>query len=317
VCGSADHHEVHGGSIPIVRCRCGLVFAAIAPDSIDFDSHYQDRYPPEAFLPQAPRKLAKSERELRMLERLTDGRRILDVGSSYGFFLATAARRGWSAAGVELSAADAEYARCEYQLDVFVGRLEQSPYPRGSFDVVTVRHVLEHVPDPVGLLAEARRHLKPGGVLLVAVPNLGSLPARLFGADWWWIDPPTHLLYFDRASLTRCLQAGGFDVLRVETSRGDDEHTAFYALFVANARLNLMRRLKSGGANPVVPSAPDTSPHEGNGARSAARWATARRVMDRLAMPVRPLGWVSDRVGLGSEVLVVARSKKGAGDSQP
>jgi SAM-dependent methyltransferase len=289
------------------------MFAALVPGAVDFDALYEARYPREAFLPQGPRKMAKSARELQVLEGLTDGRRILDVGSSYGFFLATAARRGWSTAGVELSASDAEYARREYQLEVFVGQLDVAPYPPGSFDVVTLRHVLEHVPDPMALLAQARRQLKPGGLLLVAVPNLSSLPASLFGADWWWIDPPTHLFYFDRESLTRSLRIGAFDVLHVETSRGDDEHAAFYALFVANSRLRLLRRLLAAAGGRTPPLLETASVRATHASRSAARWAAVRRIIDTLATPARPVGLALDRLGMGSEILIIARASEDMG----
>jgi SAM-dependent methyltransferase len=286
-----------------------LVFAVLAPGAVDFDALYQDRYPAEVFLPQGQRKMAKSAQELRLLEGLTKGRRILDVGSSYGFFLAIAAERGWSAAGIELSAADAEHARREYNLEIFIGRLEDSPYPPGSFDVVAIRHVLEHVPDPTALLAQARYQLKEGGLLLVAVPNIRSLPALLYGADWWWIDPPTHLFCFDRQSLTRCLRLGGFDVIHAETTRGDDQHTAFYAIFVANMRLRLMERIRpTRDAHSASLTDDYYSSLPNRELRSAARWAMVRKVIDAIAVPARPIGLALDRLGLGSEILMVARA---------
>src|SRR5262249_36830950 len=151
----------------IARCTCGLVYADVDPASIDFATLYAERYPPAAFLPQRARKVAKSHRELALLEQTTAGRRLLDVGCSYGFFLDPAQRRGWSVAGVEFSAASASFARATYGLDVYTGLLADSPYDAGTFDVVTIRHVLEHVPDPARLITEAHTFLRPGGLILV------------------------------------------------------------------------------------------------------------------------------------------------------
>src|SRR5690349_4098831 len=117
-------YEVDGW--PISRCGCGLVYVDASPDAIDFATLYADRYPPEAFLPQRPRKVQKSHRELARLEQLTTGRRILDVGCSYGFFLDTAQERGWSVAGVEVSASAAQFARERYDLPVYTGLLSEA-----------------------------------------------------------------------------------------------------------------------------------------------------------------------------------------------
>jgi len=273
---------------------------------VDFSGLYADRYPPASFLPQRPRKVSKSHRELALLERLTAGRRLLDVGCSYGFFLDTAQRRGWSAAGVELSPESSQFARERYGLEVHTGSVADAPYEAGTFDVVTIRHVLEHVPDPGTLITEAWALLQPGGLLAIAVPNFGSLVARLFGPEWWWIDPPTHLFYFTRATLTRLLAKQGFQPVVHGTERGDDETMAFYLLFALNRRLGLGRRLRAtpppanGTADGIhVPAATSRN--------SPGVWGVARRIGEAIETAVSPLGRLADRAGLGAELLVISR----------
>jgi 2-polyprenyl-3-methyl-5-hydroxy-6-metoxy-1,4-benzoquinol methylase len=286
-----------------------LVYADVDPASIDFATLYAERYPPAAFLPQRARKVAKSHRELALLEQTTAGRRLLDVGCSYGFFLDTAQRRGWSVAGVELSTASASFARATYGLDVYTGLLADAPYDAGTFDVVTIRHVLEHVPNPAHLIAEAHTFLRPGGLILVAVPNLGSLAARLLGPQWWWIDPPTHLFYFTHATLARLLTQQGFESIAWRTERGDDETLAFYMAFALNRRLGIARRLRSAEPSAGAPSLAVGADQPAAGGPHPL-WAAVRRIGEGLEVLTWPIGKLADRAGLGAELLILGHARR-------
>jgi SAM-dependent methyltransferase len=114
-------------------------------------------------------------RALDRLERLTPGRRLLDVGCSYGAFLEVARERGWEVSGVELSRKGSEYAREHRGLEIFVGTLEQARFPDGAFDAVSLWDVVEHLDQPLELLRETHRILRPGGVLVVFTINQRSL----------------------------------------------------------------------------------------------------------------------------------------------
>jgi SAM-dependent methyltransferase len=307
LCGAGDPQRLHViRGYTIARCSCGLVYADVDPARVDFSGLYADRYPPSAFLPQRPRKVSKSHRELALLERLTEGRRLLDVGCAYGFFLDTAQRRGWSAVGVELSPESSQFARERYGLEVHTGPLADAPYEPCSFDVVTIRHVLEHVPDPGELITEAGALLRPGGLLAIAVPNFGSLAARLFGAEWWWVDPPTHLFYFTRATLTRLLAKQGFQPVVHGTERGDDETMGFYVLFALNRRLGLGRRLRAAPP-PTNGTAHGISTPAVMTRNTRGVWSVARRIGEGIEVVASPLGRLADRAGLGAELLVISR----------
>jgi 2-polyprenyl-3-methyl-5-hydroxy-6-metoxy-1,4-benzoquinol methylase len=304
---------------PFLTCRthvlvtcvgCGLVYATERLGAVELAEMYAHRYPPEAFLPQRERKLAKAHRELALLERLTTGRRLLDVGTSYGFFLVAARERGWSAVGVEIAPEPAEYARRIYGLDVRTGTLETVPLEPAGFDVVTIRHVLEHVPDPLGMLRRAVALVRPGGLILVAVPNLASLAFRLNGRYWWWIDPPTHLYYFTPRTLRAMLQRAGLEVVLAQSERSDDHPLLYTLLFSLNQRFRLGARLRRWRW-PLGGHAGLDAPDEGRPA-GPSRWGrhiwTAAQVLgealDRLA---RPLAVVPQRLLLCSEVLMVAQ----------
>ena len=102
---------------------------------------------------------------------LAHGTRLLDVGAGIGAFLAMAREQGWTVAGTEVSTSARNLARERYGLDLLFGQAEDLPLPSQAFDVVTLWHVLEHVPSPARLLRACAQALVPGGFLVVAVPN--------------------------------------------------------------------------------------------------------------------------------------------------
>jgi 2-polyprenyl-3-methyl-5-hydroxy-6-metoxy-1,4-benzoquinol methylase len=138
------------------------------------------------------------------------GRRILDVGCGRGYTLAALQRLGADVYGTQLSEPAAKLAASLIGSDrVFVGELADAHYPDAFFDCVTIWHVLEHVVDPLELLRDVARVLKPGGLLYVEVPNAGGLAARLFGCSWLAYDIPHHLYHFTPSTLAATAARAG------------------------------------------------------------------------------------------------------------
>ena len=151
-------------------------------------------------------------RRARLVDRCARPGRVLDVGCGRGLLPAQLRDLGREACGTELSAGAATHAREVLGIPVFVGPVEESPYEEGSFAAVVFWHVLEHLRDPRSALRHARRLLAPGGLLVVAVPNLESLQARVGGRGWFHLDVPRHYHHFGLRVLTRLLDEEGFDV---------------------------------------------------------------------------------------------------------
>lgn len=170
-------------------------------------------------LPDLITSLRKSKRRMAYmhLHDQTPGT-LLDVGCGDGRFLRFMQEHGWNVAGVEVDPQAVEQARKQYGLEVFCGELGAANLSPASFDAITLRHVIEHVPNPVGLLAQCKTLLKPGGLLVVVTPNTSSLGHQKFGRHWMGLDVPRHLMLFNTASLTKCAQAAGCRVISLTTS---------------------------------------------------------------------------------------------------
>jgi 2-polyprenyl-3-methyl-5-hydroxy-6-metoxy-1,4-benzoquinol methylase len=165
-------------------------------------------------IPALPSLKAAADAECRHMPRpACHSRRLLDVGCGNGDFLEIARQAGWQAQGVDPDPDAAATARVR-GFDVRIGGIEEFEDQAGNFDMVTLCHVIEHVPDPPSVLSSARRLLKPGGRLWIETPNLGSLGASRYGGCWRGLEPPRHLVVFSRAALEECLRAAGFGEIR-------------------------------------------------------------------------------------------------------
>jgi SAM-dependent methyltransferase len=166
-----------------------------------------------------PEKIRRVWRGKEILPWIGEGR-LLDVGCGPGVNLRTFQEQGWDVHGVEMSEAAAALARERVGDRIHLGTLDTVPYADESFDVIVMSHSLEHMFSPVATLERLRRLLRPAGVLVIAVPNAGSLEAKLF--DKWWVpwDPPRHLYHFEKMTLQKVLERAKFRVTRVRTAVG-------------------------------------------------------------------------------------------------
>jgi SAM-dependent methyltransferase len=209
--------------LPFVRCTaCGFVFRPELADSVHEvyeGGGYQDvrggHYA-------TPEEIAARDGDARvrlafLREHAPAGGELLDVGAAGGNFTAAAARGGFRARGVEPVPAFARFARDVSGADVADGTLEDLDLPAASLDVVTMWHVLEHIPRPVGELRRIREALRPGGALVVEVPNAGGVAARADGASWGSLEPDVHVNQFAPSTLRGALERAGLEVALVDT----------------------------------------------------------------------------------------------------
>ena len=182
---------------------------------------------------------------LREIERAVGGAgKLLDVGTAAGAFVAAARGRGWDAEGCEPNAWLAQWGAAHYGIVIRQGSVFDHQYAEGSFDAVTLWDVIEHTLNPREMLEHCRRLLKPGGVLIVNYPDIGSSIARVLGRRWLFLTS-VHLYYFDRTTITRMLGATGFRVeaMRPHWQRLELDYVLFRAALVSPGMSKLSRAL--------------------------------------------------------------------------
>jgi SAM-dependent methyltransferase len=225
-CGAErfDHFQLGPGA-PLRRCRgCATVSAATYadPGEVYGDGYMLGRRGPfgvDVRHPTYQAYLARvAHRRISMIERAIGARggSLLDVGCGAGEVLAAAHDRGWRTQGVEPEGTGAEVARAR-GLDVVVATLEESGLPERSYDVVSAFHVLEHLPDSRAFLGSLARWARPGGAVVVEVPNWRGVPRRRLGADWRDLRPGEHLVHFTPQTLTSVMRASGIAPVAVRT----------------------------------------------------------------------------------------------------
>lgn len=220
LCGADRYEHLHTerGAIGVVRCReCDLIYANPRlrhPEHVYFGA--ADNYAREARLiyegQAAHHRDPNYLEDLRLLQRYRSTGKLLDVGTSMGFFLRHAAAAGYDVTGLEPSPGLSQLAREKFGLRVQNSFLQDAGFADESFDIVTMTDVFEHLTQPRDILREVRRILRPGGVVLIKVPNglynLSKLrAAQLMGQTERFdlFDAHEHVVHYSDATLRRVL----------------------------------------------------------------------------------------------------------------
>lgn len=218
------HDRLFGieGEFPLLRCQdCGLVFISPRPSFEEMGRYY-----PQEDYDLYNKAAGMTEKSMEQLGRLQGprkgcidkyrtGGRLLDIGFGGGDFLYFMKECGWAVAGVDYNGKMVELAREELGIDARQGQLEDAGFEAGSFDVVTLWGVLEHVQSPRETIAEINRVTSDGALLVIYTQNAAAPEARLLGEDWFIYEAPRHLYSFNAENLTRLLESEGFKVAEV------------------------------------------------------------------------------------------------------
>jgi len=180
----------------------------------EFGYLFADRLP--AFLASLARLWFLNKLFISHLPRHVPGGRLLDIGCSWGGYLIRMRELGWEVHGVELNDQAARYARETLGLkNVHTGFFDTLDYPLGFFDVIHMGMVLEHLFNPKEALRSINSLLKDGGQLILSVPDISGVEARLFRDKCYTLHVPQHLSHFTPRTLTRFLEDTGFRVERI------------------------------------------------------------------------------------------------------
>jgi 2-polyprenyl-3-methyl-5-hydroxy-6-metoxy-1,4-benzoquinol methylase len=210
----------------IVKCNeCKFVYTNPRPYISDLGNYYSEEY----YLDERHKKKyynedgslkneeSDSEAGITQIENYVDKRgRILEIGAARGSFLKELKKRGWETYGVEISESACKIAREQNGIDMFCGSFKE--YDSSLlFDVICMYQTLEHLPDPKFVLEKAFEKLKPGGLLVISVPNLRSFDVQINKTrKRLSYDLPRHLNHFDHAFLKKELVKLGFHILETD-----------------------------------------------------------------------------------------------------
>lgn len=162
--------------------------------------------------------------------------KLLEVGCGSGYLLGRMKQLGWDVEGVDFDHEAVRLAR-EVGLVVKCGKLEECAYPSSFFDAIYMGNLIEHVHDPIELLNECYRLLKPAGKLVIVTPNTESMGCRVFGMDWRGLEPPRHIFLFNQRNLRCALQGVGFGLCKSATLIRGAQYILLTSLGIRRMRL--------------------------------------------------------------------------------
>ena len=162
---------------------------------------------------------------------------ILDIGAGTGDFLSVVKENGWNTIGVEPS--DKAKAIAKNKGVVFVE--QTSELENNSFDIITMWHVLEHVPNLDNQLKELKRLLKPNGNLIIAVPNFKSFDAKHYGIFWAAYDVPIHFWHFSKTAIKRLFAKEDMELVQVLPMKFDSFYVSLLSEKYKTGKMNFIK----------------------------------------------------------------------------
>lgn len=160
-----------------------------------------------------PQRRRYWDSQYRFIPKVAPGKQLLDVGFGSGDFMELAASIGWEVSGVDFDPVAVTNAK-KRGFRVFEGGIEVLKEMHGTFDAITMSHLIEHVHDPVATLQIAFDLLKPGGLLFLETPNIDSMGLKLYGPCWRGLETPRHLTFFTWESINGTFRSLGYSGVR-------------------------------------------------------------------------------------------------------
>lgn len=226
LCNASSFHIVHRkDQWQYLSCRnCNLVSVHPRPTSQEVTRHYEDYLPTQSKEIEQWKSMMRVviDKSANLVESRVKNRkgRLLDIGCGYGFFLQEMKVRGWKVEGLEIAEVGREYTKDKWAIPVHSQPLEDLALSPNLFDAITLFYVIEHIIDPLTLLKEVKRILKPAGLVLLRWPHSTPL-VKMLGPLSQKLDlyhTPYHLYDFSPKTIKILLNLGGFE--KIETTIG-------------------------------------------------------------------------------------------------
>ena len=180
--------------------------------------------------------------KLKWIRKVSKGNNLLDIGAGTGDFLVTAKKKEWNVAGVEPNTQARKLAQ-EKGIEL---KEDLTQFKDASFDVISMWHVLEHVPDLDSQIENLARLLKPNGVAVIAVPNFKSFDAKHYRKFWAAYDVPRHLWHFSQQGITELFKKHNFKKIQTKPLVFDSFYVSLLSEKNKTGQPNMLRAFKVG-----------------------------------------------------------------------
>ena len=246
-------YTVSNERFTIVRCSdCSFLFTNPRPDKEILPKYYRSN----SYISHSDKTqnitdvLYKTARfftlrkKLNLVNRLSNEKSILDFGCGTGYFLNTCKKNGWSVYGYEpekLAATHASKLTGEGIISDF-----NQLYKINPVNVITLWHVLEHVPDLNDTVVLLKKKLQQSGTLVIAVPNHKSYDAQHYGKYWAAYDVPRHLYHFSQDSMKKLLKIHGFKLIEILPMKLDSYYVSLLSEKYKTGRSNYFKSFLTG-----------------------------------------------------------------------
>ena len=238
----------------ICEClNCGLLYTMPRPDkdkigeyykSEEYYSHQENK---KGFIPKVYERVKKTnlKHKYQLASKGLVVGKLLDIGCGVGDFLHTAEVHGWECTGVEPSD-DAKAIAQKRMNGKIISSEELENFPDGSFDLITMWHVLEHVDDLKWQVTQLQRLVKPSGRVVIALPNYKSYDGQYYKEHWAAYDVPRHLNHFNRNTLTKIFKTSGLVLNMMDKLKWDAYYISYLSEQYKHHSLPLFRGLYRG-----------------------------------------------------------------------
>lgn len=213
-----------GKEFSYLSCNnCGTAFSNPWPTPEELSEYYEKNFDFRWYERRLFWKNIQSRHRWQRMERLFKMRGIsqghlLDIGCGHGMFVRAASQTGWNSIGLDYPSKATAYAKNHLRLNIiedeFISAYKSGRLVESQFDFVTAWHCLEHSSNPLEFLSIVRKILKPGGKMLLAVPNSESFGMKFAREDWLWHQEPfVHVVHFNSRSLSQIITRASMKTL--------------------------------------------------------------------------------------------------------
>jgi 2-polyprenyl-3-methyl-5-hydroxy-6-metoxy-1,4-benzoquinol methylase len=204
--------------------ECGFIFTQNVPSQEEIGKYYQS----QEYISHSDIKKGMMNRlyhtgrsymlgiKYRMVQKVAKGKNLLDIGTGTGYFPGYMKKKGFSATGVEVDPEARKFASGEFGIRVFSPEDFLEKKIPGTFNVITLWHVLEHLDNFDLYLEQMKAQLAPDGMLVIALPNCTSLDARFYREHWAGYDVPRHLWHFTPSTVIRLGEKHALKVVKMK-----------------------------------------------------------------------------------------------------